>query len=205
MSALLDRALAPVRLSREARNGSRRENTGAQISRGHRLRDVHARRGLHRFRRRSPGLARGGRGDGGRHGSVLAASTEIGQGTNTVFSQIVADALGIDVDVRRGRAARHRPVPEQRPDRRLAHVHGRRQAGRVGGARSQGHARAAGLLPAASLAGTFRAACARLRGGARAAACLGAIRAARRRAMGRRAIPGRRVRRRTRGPCTSPR
>jgi CO/xanthine dehydrogenase Mo-binding subunit len=29
---------------------------------------------------------------------VLAASTEIGQGTNTVFSQIAADALGIDVD-----------------------------------------------------------------------------------------------------------
>jgi CO/xanthine dehydrogenase Mo-binding subunit len=29
---------------------------------------------------------------------VLAASTEIGQGTNTVFSQIVADALGISYD-----------------------------------------------------------------------------------------------------------
>jgi CO/xanthine dehydrogenase Mo-binding subunit len=28
---------------------------------------------------------------------VLAASTEIGQGTNTIFAQIVADALGIDV------------------------------------------------------------------------------------------------------------
>src|SRR5262249_34896842 len=30
---------------------------------------------------------------------VLAASTEIGQGTNTVFAQIVADALGLDYDV----------------------------------------------------------------------------------------------------------
>ena len=30
------------------------------------------------------------------HVSILAASTEIGQGTNTVFSQIAADALGID-------------------------------------------------------------------------------------------------------------
>jgi CO/xanthine dehydrogenase Mo-binding subunit len=29
---------------------------------------------------------------------VLAASTEIGQGTNTIFSQIAADALGISVD-----------------------------------------------------------------------------------------------------------
>ena len=27
---------------------------------------------------------------------ILAASTEIGQGTNTVFSQIAAEALGID-------------------------------------------------------------------------------------------------------------
>lgn len=30
------------------------------------------------------------------HVSVLSASTEIGQGTNTVFSQIAADALGLD-------------------------------------------------------------------------------------------------------------
>src|SRR5262249_5850373 len=29
---------------------------------------------------------------------VLSASTEIGQGTNTIFSQIAADALGISVD-----------------------------------------------------------------------------------------------------------
>ena len=30
---------------------------------------------------------------------VLAASTEIGQGTNTIFSQIAADALKIDYDL----------------------------------------------------------------------------------------------------------
>ncbi len=30
------------------------------------------------------------------HVRILAASTEIGQGTNTVFSQIAAEALGID-------------------------------------------------------------------------------------------------------------
>src|SRR4029077_12202087 len=30
---------------------------------------------------------------------ILAASTEIGQGTNTIFSQIAADALGIDYDL----------------------------------------------------------------------------------------------------------
>ena len=30
---------------------------------------------------------------------ILSASTEIGQGTNTIFSQIAADALGVDVDL----------------------------------------------------------------------------------------------------------
>jgi len=30
---------------------------------------------------------------------ILAASTEIGQGTNTIFSQIAADALGVDADM----------------------------------------------------------------------------------------------------------
>ena len=29
---------------------------------------------------------------------VLAASTEIGQGTNTIFSQIASEALGLDFD-----------------------------------------------------------------------------------------------------------
>jgi CO/xanthine dehydrogenase Mo-binding subunit len=46
---------------------------------------------------------------------VLAASTEIGQGTNTVFTQIVADALGLgydDVEVARPDTAR---VPDSGP------------------------------------------------------------------------------------------
>ena len=30
---------------------------------------------------------------------ILAASTEIGQGTNTIFSQIAAEALGVDADL----------------------------------------------------------------------------------------------------------
>jgi CO/xanthine dehydrogenase Mo-binding subunit len=33
------------------------------------------------------------------HVRILAASTEIGQGTNTIFSQIAAEALGIDNDI----------------------------------------------------------------------------------------------------------
>ena len=91
---------------------------------------------------------------------VLAASTEIGQGTNTIFSQIVADALGIDVRRRRGRAARHRGGAEQRPDGRVAHLHGGRQADRVGRARTEGDAREAGCLPASYSPDEFHAACA---------------------------------------------
>ena len=53
-----------------------------------------------------------------------------------IFAQIAADALGIDVDDDRGRAARHRGRARQRPDRRVAHLHGRRQAGRDRGARA---------------------------------------------------------------------
>ena len=42
---------------------------------------------------------------------VLAASTEIGQGTNTIFSQIVADALGIDYDDVESRSRTRRWCP----------------------------------------------------------------------------------------------
>ena len=34
-----------------------------------------------------------------RPGGILAASTEIGQGTNTIFAQIAAEALGVDDDL----------------------------------------------------------------------------------------------------------
>ncbi len=57
---------------------------------------------------------------------VLAASTEIGQGTNTIFSQIAAEALGLDssdIEIAQPDTA---VVPEQRSDGRVAHLHGRR-------------------------------------------------------------------------------
>ena len=71
---------------------------------------------------------------------VLAASTEIGQGTNTIFSQIAADALRHRLRRHRGRAARHGRRARQRADGRVAHLHGRRQAGRDRGARHQARA-----------------------------------------------------------------
>ena len=105
---------------------------------------------------------------------VLAASTEIGQGTNTIFSQIAADALGIDVDDDRDRAAGHRGRAEQRADRGVAHLHGRRQAGRDGGAVELAHHRWRRGLPAEGYTrDEFLRACRGPRRAARAAARLG--------------------------------
>ena len=63
---------------------------------------------------------------------ILTGSTEMGQGTKTIFPQVVAEALG--VAVRRGRdgAPGHGHRPRQRPDRRVAHGHGRRRHGHQG-------------------------------------------------------------------------
>ena len=59
---------------------------------------------------------------------VLAASTEIGQGTNTIFSQIASEALSIDSDmivIEQPDTARFK----QWANRCVAHVNGCRQAG----------------------------------------------------------------------------
>ena len=55
---------------------------------------------------------------------VLVSSTEFGQGTNTVLTQIAAEAIGIDYgDVIDG-AAGHRHCSQQRAHRCFAHGHG---------------------------------------------------------------------------------
>ena len=55
---------------------------------------------------------------------VLVSNTEFGQGTNTVLTQIAAEAIGIDYDdVDHGRR-RYRHRPQQRPHRCLAHRDG---------------------------------------------------------------------------------
>ena len=65
---------------------------------------------------------------------VLAASTEIGQGTNTIFAQIAADALGVDYDDVEIAQPDTAVVPNSGPTVASRTVHGRRQAGRDGGA-----------------------------------------------------------------------
>ena len=72
---------------------------------------------------------------------LLAASTEIGQGTNTIFSQIAAEALGVDLQFDRGCPTRHAQRSQQWANRCFAHLYGCGQAGRIGGARVETDAR----------------------------------------------------------------
>ena len=59
---------------------------------------------------------------------VLVSSTEFGQGTNTILTQIAAEAIGIDYDdIEWPRRHRHRS--QQRTHRCFAHVDGRGPAG----------------------------------------------------------------------------
>ncbi len=76
-----------------------RENPGCNDQARHWFCFLHARRGIYRLGRSLSGVG-GGSWKRLPDGMVriLAASTEIGQGTNTIFSQIAADALGIGYD-----------------------------------------------------------------------------------------------------------
>jgi CO/xanthine dehydrogenase Mo-binding subunit len=65
---------------------------------------------------------------------VLVSSTEFGQGTNTVLSQIAAEALGSAVRRREHRPAGYFASAQQRPNRGVAHGHGGGEAGAVRGA-----------------------------------------------------------------------
>ena len=84
---------------------------------------------------------------------VLSASTEIGQGTNTVFSQIAADALGIDCDDVDVVQPDTSVVPDSGPTVASRTCHGRRQAGRDRRARRQARADRFGLPAGGLLAG----------------------------------------------------
>ena len=106
----------------------------------HRLRGVHARRGLHRIGRGAPASVVAVEGSADGSVRVLSASTEIGQGTNTIFSQIAADALGIDyedIDIVQPDTS---TFPNSGPTvaSRTCMVVG--QAGRIGGAGRQARA-----------------------------------------------------------------
>ena len=97
-----------------------------------------------------------------------AASTEIGQGTTTMFAQIAADALGVPrscVEVETPDTAQG---ARQRADGRVAHLHGRRRA-RSNGARAMRGARAWSAARRAAVARELREARARVL--RRASAC----------------------------------
>jgi CO/xanthine dehydrogenase Mo-binding subunit len=92
---------------------------------------------------------------------VLAASTEIGQGTNTIFSQIAAEALGIDPDDVEVAQPDTAEVPNSGPTvaSRTCMVVGRLVESAAAGVR---HALVdAGVLPSVHSRAEFRAACRR--------------------------------------------
>ena len=64
---------------------------------------------------------------------VLSSNTEIGQGTNTIFAQIAADTLGVPLESIEIAQPDTVDCARQRPDRRVADVHGGRQTGRDSG------------------------------------------------------------------------
>jgi CO/xanthine dehydrogenase Mo-binding subunit len=92
---------------------------------------------------------------------VLAASTEIGQGTNTIFAQIAADALGVGCDDIEVATPDTRDVPNSGPTvaSRTCTIVGKLVESSAASIKAQ--LLASGLLAAPYDAPTFRAACAR--------------------------------------------
>ena len=124
------------------------------------------------------------------HVRILSSNTEIGQGT---IDDLHADRRGRArraARPHRGRPAGHGRRAGQRPDRRLAHVHGRRQAGGIGGRQPARRARqgrpACGRLRARGVLPCVR----RLHRAIRSAACHRPLPAAARPAVGRRDVSG---------------
>jgi CO/xanthine dehydrogenase Mo-binding subunit len=92
---------------------------------------------------------------------VLAASTEIGQGTNTIFAQIAADALGVSCDDIEVATPDTRDVPNSGPTvaSRTCTIVGKLVESSAASIKAQ--LLASGMLVAPYDAAAFRAACAR--------------------------------------------
>ncbi|MFL6284203.1 MAG: xanthine dehydrogenase family protein molybdopterin-binding subunit [Pyrinomonadaceae bacterium] len=95
--ALLDSAFE-LSGYREKRERFERENEGARVKRGMGFATFMHGAGFTGSGEKYLQSIVGCEADAGGRVHVLAASTEIGQGTNTIFAQIVADALGLDYD-----------------------------------------------------------------------------------------------------------
>ena len=133
---------------------------------------------------------------------VLTASTEIGQGTNTIFSQIAADALGLDVDAIEVAQPDTAVVPNSGPTvasrtcmvvGKLVESRGRCRARDAALERNTGARRRISPTPAASYIAAVRA-----------AARLSAVSRRRRRCAGTTSATRATPTAPTRGRCTSP-
>ncbi len=127
---------------------------------------------------------------------VLAGSTEMGQGTNTIFTQIAAEALGLDCDHIEIVQPDTAYVPEQRAHRRFAHHHDRRRTGGVGRAEAaKKHCSKAGSSSDGYDSRSFARCLPPVHRKVRAAEILRQVPSAARSALGRRNISRRRLRR----------
>lgn len=98
LGKLLDRALSESQYVAK-RERFARENPGAQVKRGIGLAAFMHGAGFTGSGEKKLGSRAGVELTHEGHVRVLASSTEIGQGRNTVFAQIVADALGVDLSL----------------------------------------------------------------------------------------------------------
>ena len=206
MEALLDRAFANSDYHAK-RERFARENPGGTDQARHRICLLHARSGIYRLGRSLSGV-RGGTAEATREGivRVLAASTEIGQGTNTIFSQIAADALGIGYDRIEIAQPDTGAVPNSGPTVASRTIDGRRQTGGDCRARLKQTLLESGLLCDACTEVTeFGGAVPALHRNARRRCVRGAkYRASARPALGRRKISAAMPTARMPGPCMWP-
>ena len=119
--------LRAVRISREVR-AVRRAGTTGSLSPRHRLRLLHARGGLHRLRRAASGLGRERRGRRRRPHPRARGQHRNRSGNEHDLRADRVRRSRHRLRRRRGGAARYGGGARQRADRRLAHVHGGRQA-----------------------------------------------------------------------------
>ena len=125
---------------------------------------------------------------------ILAASTEIGQGTNTIFSQIAAEALGVDADLIEVAQPDTSNVPNSGPTvaSRTCMVVGKLVESAVLGLKQT--LIGSGLLPRSYTQSEFQKACREIHSELWSAESLQPIPAAAECSLGRREISGRRLR-----------
>ncbi len=161
MSALLDRALRDSQWHDRRARFERENQGGGRVRRGMGLAAFLHGTGFTGAGEKHLASVAGVEGAADGRVRVLASSTEIGQGTNTVFAQIAADALGVTVDDVEVATPDTRDVPNSGPTvaSRTCTIVGKLVESAAGRLKEQ--LLASGLLRAPYDGPAFREACAR--------------------------------------------